>query len=474
MQVMSELNGLFLMIAFGGFMFLITWMYHSGKDESGDSFLVANRNIGLLRGSFSIAASWIWAPALFISSQKAYQQGLPGAFWFIVPNIAALVVFGFLAVRIRKLMPMGYTLPQYIKKRYDTKTHVVYVFMFLALQVCSVAVQLLAGASVLSSLTGLSILKGTMLLAFIFTSYSLVSGLRASIITDFMQMAFILFTCIIVVPMVVFSGSGIEMLMKGIGGHTGNFTNVFDPEVAITFGIVVTIGLLAGPIGDQQHWQRAFALREGNVKKSYILSGLIFGIVPILLSLLGFVAAGMVMSGALVVDNAQLSGVAVVVKLLPMSFVVFFIFMILSGLASTGDSALCAASSIFAIDVYKEYINKEANDKEIVIISRVVMISVSILAIGLALIPGMKILYLFLFYGTMRACDMMPTVLSLFMPSLTSKGVFWGIVSSVAIGLPMFIYGKLSGGSMFMVAASLTVVSISTVVPILLREKKKI
>ena len=48
-------------------------------------FLVANREIGTFSGALSVAATWIWAPALFVSATKAYTSGIPGLFWFTVP-----------------------------------------------------------------------------------------------------------------------------------------------------------------------------------------------------------------------------------------------------------------------------------------------------------------------------------------------------------------------------------------------------
>ena len=38
-------------------------------------------------GGTSIAASWIWAPALFVSVQLAYEKGIAGIFWFTIPNV---------------------------------------------------------------------------------------------------------------------------------------------------------------------------------------------------------------------------------------------------------------------------------------------------------------------------------------------------------------------------------------------------
>jgi Na+/proline symporter len=443
MNFLSNIEGYGLLFSFWIFMIVVTLWNHRRGEQSKENFLLANRDVGVLRGALSIAASWVWAPALFIASQKAYDQGLAGVFWFTVPNILTLMLFAFLAVRIRELVPEGFTLPQFIKQRYDNKTHIVYVFMFISLQVCSLAVQLLAGASVINHLTGIPILSATVSLAFVFLSYSLISGLRASVVTDIFQMLLILVTCFVVVPFILFFADGFFYLREGIGGSSGNFSNIFDVDVAYSFGILVTIGLLAGPIGDQMHWQRAFALRKERIKQSYILSGFFFSFVPILLSLLGFIAAGMSRTGGLEVANRQLSGLFVVQELAPFVLLILFVFMLLAGLASTGDSVLCAVSSLVSIDIYKSYVSKNASDGEILKVSRFSMILVTIFAVGIALIPGMSILYLFLFYGTLRACDMLPTIISLFVKEIDRDSIFWAVLIATIFALPLFVVGEL-------------------------------
>ena len=37
--------------------------------------------------AMSIAATWIWSPAIFVSSSIAYFNGLYGFLWFLIPNI---------------------------------------------------------------------------------------------------------------------------------------------------------------------------------------------------------------------------------------------------------------------------------------------------------------------------------------------------------------------------------------------------
>ena len=67
----------------------------------------------------------------------------------------------------------------------------------------------------------------------------------------------------------------------------------------------------------------------------------------------------------------------------------------------------------------------------------------ALLAICIANIPNMKILYMFLFYATMRSSTLLPTVtMILKQKNLSESGLFYGIIASLCIGLPIFAYGN--------------------------------
>ena len=85
-NVLSPEGGLLFLILYGATMIALTAWITKGRRQDKVEFLLANRGIGVLPGAMSIAASWIWAPALFIASQKAYEQGIAGLFWFTFPN----------------------------------------------------------------------------------------------------------------------------------------------------------------------------------------------------------------------------------------------------------------------------------------------------------------------------------------------------------------------------------------------------
>src|SRR3989339_478795 len=258
-----------LLLVFGLLMLVVTYLFARWqKVSSVEGFLVGRRQGNWVLGGSSIAPSWIWAPALFVSTLFAYQNGLVGLFWFVVPNILALAIFALLAPTIRKKMPYGYTLPQWIRhKLKDEKVHKIYLFPFFFYQLMAVTVQLYAGGNLLALMLGIPVYQAVAvltiaLLAAIPLIYSLISGLEASIVTDFIQLLFIIIALVILIPWVI-SMTGFDVIASGLGGTAGNTLNVFDPSLAFSLGIVTAIGLISGAISDQQYWQRGFAIKEG-------------------------------------------------------------------------------------------------------------------------------------------------------------------------------------------------------------------
>ena len=466
MQVLNSSQGLLLLVAYGATLIALSFVFTRRRRKDHAEFLLAGRNIGPLAGAMSIAASWIWAPALFISSQKAFDQGIAGFGWFLVPNIAALLLFAPLALRIRKVLPNGFTLPQFIHQRHGRAVHVLYLIQFLGLQICSFAVQILAGSKLIEQVTGLDFHLVALILVSITLAYSVLGGVRASIITDVLQMGLILGIALVTVPMVVSHAGGLQTVIDGLGGKSGQFGNLFDPWIAYSFGIPVTVGLLAGPIGDQMHWQRAYCMRsQRDLIKAFTLGAVLFAIVPITLSLLGFVAAGLDPNSWNRPEQSQLIGPLTVFNLLPMMTLPFCI-MLLSGLGSTLDSVLCAVSSLAAVDLAGIDDSNQAtgtNSLKGVRTARISMLVAALTGLGIAFIPGLQILHLFLFYGTWRASTMIPTIFSLYAKQLDRRAVFVAILASLLLGAPIYAAGAIVKNPHLSVTGVLLVLLIGTV-----------
>ena len=464
MAFISQTVGYTFLVVFGICMVLITQTYARWKkQDTKEGFLVAGRKVNWLIGGSSIAASWIWAPALFVSVQLAYQKGLAGIFWFTFPNVIALALFAFLAPRIRKLLPEGYTLPQYIKYRLQSKrVHKVYLFPYFFYQLMAVTVQLFAGGSLVSLLTGIPLITVMPILALIALVYTLMSGLKASVVTDFVQIAMIFVIGIIILPLTWSAAGGASAIAAGLSGLEGT-RNIFDPGVAFSLGIVTSIGLIAGAISDQQYWQRSFAIKKKQLTKAFIFGAIIFSIVPIALSTLGFLGANSAIGVALPEGvDVSMIGVQTVATLLPAWAVFLFVIMLLAGLSSTLDSGLSATSSLWVTDV-----SKAKSDAEAIKSARRAMIGITTLGLLVALavgyIPQFGLFHLWWVFNTIAATVVVPTVLSLYWKRLDARGVFWGVLVAFVVGLPLFIYGNIINKPIWIVGASLFIIAVSTI-----------
>jgi len=275
MNLITQTEGFVTLLIFGVAMISLVYFLTKRKETTSERFLVADRQVSWLRGAFSIAVSWIWAPAVFIVSLQAYTQGIAGAFWFIVPNILTFFVFAPVAIRLRRLMPEGYTLPEFILERYgqDKKTHLAFLVVFFGYQLGAIIINALAGGTLLHILTGMNFSVAVLSLSLIALIYSLISGLEASVLTDVIQMLMIVIVGFILVPWVIFEAGGLSAVTGGLGGITGEFSNVFNPMVAYAFGIATTFGLISGPIGDQMFFQRGFAVKQRHISVIAVTEG---------------------------------------------------------------------------------------------------------------------------------------------------------------------------------------------------------
>ena len=471
MEGLSSLEGWALIATyFVAMMMLVVFLRKHKKTK--EEFLVANRSMPWLLTAFSMAATWVWAPSMFVASEKAYTQGLAGVFWFVVPNVLTLILFAFFGNKMRKLRPDGWTFSDYIREKYSKRCHNLYLIESFGLQTMSFAVQLLAGATIFSKITGISFTATTIVMAVCPLLYTFASGIRSSIVTDFWKMLWIVIVLLLGLP-IMFSSAGPNALFNGLGGITGDFGSLFSATgimVALSFGIPTTIGLLSGTFGDQMFWQRVFCVKADKVKRTMITAAFIFAVVPISLAVFGFFAAGT----GLAISDTQLTNVGAVMAFCPKWFLYLFFVLILSGLISTVDSIICAVSSVAGHDVVKRLSMNEkwhgriqkniflfilfANE---VRAARFAMIVVTIIAIPIANIPGLTILYLFLLYGTLRSSVMLPTVFAILGKRMSERGLFYGILTSMIVGLPIFAYGNFTGnipmivfGSLFTILAS--------------------
>jgi Na+/proline symporter len=373
---------------------------------------------------------------------------------------------------MRKLRPEGWTFSDYIREKYSNRAHNMFLVESFGLQACSLAVQLLAGATIFHKVTGIPFFWTTLILVAIPLLYSLANGIRGNIISDFVKMGFIALVLLLGLPIMT-SNAGIDTFFDGLAGISGDFGHLFDGngiKVMLSFGIPTTIGLLSGTFGDQMFWQRVFCVKPENVKRTMITAAFIFAIVPVSLACFGFFAAG----ADLAIADKQLVNVGAVIAFMPKWFLYVFFLLILSGLISTVDSILCATSSVAGHDVVNRIEEKIGRKLDSVKVARLTMIIIALVALCIANIPGITITYLFLFYGTLRSSVMLPTIFAIKGYKMSESGIFYGIIASLCIGLPIFAIGNLYGIVPMIVTGSLLTIGLSGAIALLKKDKDKV
>lgn len=415
-----------VIIAYG--IFLLYLGARTSKPKNINELNIADGNMNWVLSAFGIAATWIWAPALFVASERSYLFGFWGVAWFIIPNIFTLMFFSYLSTKAVQRVGDEHTLSELMGNIYKSKrVKKIYNFELLALSAFSVAVQLLAGGAVVSYISNINFGVATIFFALIALIYTWSGGFKANITTDFVQMVIMI---IAVVVALVYVLPDATMDFSGVKGISTSFFSKDNWTLFLTYGLTTTIGLIAGPVGDQSYWQIAFSMQKKNIKKSFLLSALIFGIVPVGMAMVGFIAKG---SGFEATNSAYV-GLEFIMSKTPEFVFILFILAIVSGLASTLDSAMCAVGSITS------NFGKRKGIKE----ARIGMIAVAILGIIIANIPNISVFWLFLFYGVLRSSVLVPTISTMLMKEKPSESaIYHGTLYAILFGLPVYAVGAI-------------------------------
>jgi len=225
-------TGLLILLVYGLFAFAMTYWYSRGYNDNKTSFLVARRELNTFQGSLSVAAAWLWAPGLFISTQQAYVNGLVGLFWFCLGNFLTLGAFAYFAKLIRTREPNGFTFSSYLKTRLSSRVQWLFVVEMMILAVCAFAINLIAGSSTVSTLTGIDYTLATFLMAGIAILYSFRTGLKATVVTEIIKICVVWIGVLLLVPWVISSAGGWDTVVAGLGGRTGEGADIFGTSFA--------------------------------------------------------------------------------------------------------------------------------------------------------------------------------------------------------------------------------------------------
>ena len=352
---------------------------------------------------------WVTAMSAQASDMSAWLlMGLPGsimAFGFGQMWIGIGLALGtaanwiFVAKRLRKFSKAAgdaITLPQYLSNRFMAKSNTLQIICAVIFFVCFtvyVASGFVAGASVFTTVfPSLSTDTAMLVFALAMLACTFLGGFKAVCWTDFMQ-GLLMLAAVLAVPIVIaatqnLDTSALEAVYSYVDGASGQTvtcefgTGIFDASAK---DIISGLGWGLGYFGMPHILVRFMSIEKPSMIKKSATVAIIWVVLSLGATCLIAYFGRMLLAEELLTVGAQKTVfIAFARKLFPTFIAGILMAAILAASMSTADSQLLVASSSFTSDIYKPIIRKNASEKEVLWMGRLVVLIVAVIAYFIA------------------------------------------------------------------------------------------
>ncbi len=449
------------MIAIGVYFFV------KSKEVSEKDYFLGGRAMG----------PWVTAMSAQASDMSAWLlMGLPGsilAFGFGQAWIGIGLAIGtaanwiLVAKRLRKFSRAAgdsITLPQYLSNRFVSKSHTVSIICAVVFLVCFtiyVASAFVAGADVFTTLVPeLSSSTAMLIFAAIVVIYTFLGGFSAVCWTDFFQ-GLLMIAALLIVPIVVgfvkdLDPAALSTVYQGPNGE--EFTFVANFFNASWKDIVSGLGWGLGYFGMPHIIVRFMAIEKPSmVKKSatvaiiWVVLSLAATIVIAYFGRMFVYSDGTDLSAKLLLEGKQsLIFVELARDVFPAFIAGLLLAAIIAASMSTADSQLLVAASSFSSDLYKPLIRKNASNKEMLWVSRLIVMIIAVIAYFIASSKGKAAQAIMDLvsnaWGIFGAAFGPAVLFSLFWKRFTYKGAVAGIIVGALVDM-LWLWLPVSNGA---------------------------
>ncbi len=354
-MTLSPLVGYALMIGLGALLLAVALTVRTLISNTRD-FIIAGRQIGFGYGVGALIAVWTWSMAVMMSSAQAFTFGTSGLVWFVVPNGLAVILMVPFAVALRRRMPEGYTIVEFIRHRFKSQTATaVILLVMIAVIICEVLINLFGIVLVMDVVFGLKATPVLVVALIVVTVYAYFGGLWTSAITGTIATLWITVPASLITLYALAKAGGASTVFSRVDDAGPSNLNPLDNSAAAAFGISLALGLLASTMADQTFWQKAWSMKPQNMARTFLWAGLWFYPIPLTLGLLGLIG----ISQGITLDDLGANGAGAIGPYvithvgLPAFMIALYVTIILQACYSTIDGAFSALSSLIATDVVK-------------------------------------------------------------------------------------------------------------------------
>ena len=392
----------------------IGFFYKERANESSDNYFIGGRSLGPWVAAMSAEASDMSGWLLMGLPGVAYWCGLSDAVWTAI-GLAVGTYINWLVVakRLRRYSTVtkSITIPEFFSNRFKENKKVilmisaVFILVFFAVYAASCFVTF---GKLFSTLFDLKYQYVMILGAIIVILYTFLGGFLAESVSDFLQgIIMIVALCTVLIVGVVAAG-GIPAILENIKAIPGffEFFGIAQPQVVDgvqqldaagkpLFGEVGNYGFLTiistlswglGYFGMPQVLLRIMAINKASELKKSRRIATVWCVISLFAAVaIGLIGRSLYPAELLTQSASESIFITMSTGLLPALLAGVIMSGILAATMSSSDSYLLIASSAFAKDIYKGIVKKDASDKQIMLITRITLLVVSLIGVIIAL-----------------------------------------------------------------------------------------
>lgn len=440
-----------------------------GHEKNAEDYFLAGKSLPWWAIGASLIAANISAEQIIGMSGSGFAVGLAIASYEWMAAVTLLIVGKYLLpIFIEKKL---YTIPEFIEHRFNTSLKTILAVFWIALFVfVNLTTVIFLGAKALDTIWGIG--DGSLIficlvgLALIAAAYSIYGGLSAVAWTDVVQVVLLvlggLVTTIIALNNVTPDGgvfNGLVHIYDVAGDKFHMILDKSNPEFKNLPGIAVLVGGMW--VANLYYWgfnqyiiQRTLAAKSlKESQKGIVFAAILKLIIPLIVVIPGIIAYVMysqpegtaAIPGVLEAFNKPDGGIDndkaypwLISVFVSPGFKGLVVAALAAAIVSSLASMLNSIATIFTMDIYKPYINKNATDKQTVNTGRItagvaLVISV-VLAPQLSSVPQV-FQFIQEYTGLVSPGILAVFMMGLFWKKTTTKAAIYGVLGSIVVAL---------------------------------------
>ncbi|KAJ1455505.1 urea transporter [Pelagophyceae sp. CCMP2097] len=171
----------------------------SKQKVTSEFFNTAGRDIKLGLTAAVLVSQWTWAATLLQSSNVAWQFGVSGPFWYASGATIQILLFGILAIELKRRAPKAHTMPELVLVRWGGAAHKTFIFFTCLTSTIVTSMLLLGGAATMKALTGMNVYWANFLIPWGVIFYTAAGGLKATFLASYIHTGIIFLILLVMV-----------------------------------------------------------------------------------------------------------------------------------------------------------------------------------------------------------------------------------------------------------------------------------